>query len=119
MFVWCTRIGGGLPWSPPPAGSMVRPGLLEVAVSTGTPTTHASSLAVSSRLEMGILMKEAMPATRGKSFWWVGRLKSLQVKSQQSISTDSLSSLRLLQRLRNFSEMPSQPRKTPWRKRRI
>ena len=65
-------------------GPNLVPGLLEVAVSTGTPTTQASSLAVSSRLEMGILMKEAMPATRGRSFWWVGRLNSLRVKSQQS-----------------------------------
>ena len=71
-------------------GPNLVPGLLEVAVSTGTPTTQASSLAVSSRLEIGILMKEAMPATLGRSFWLVGRLKSLQVKSQQSISMGSL-----------------------------
>ena len=69
------------------------PGLLEVAVSTGTPTMHASSWAVSctrhvavrhlgghvarvltDRVDTGSRMKEAMPAGRGRSFWWVGWL---------------------------------------------
>ena len=98
-------------------GPNLVPGLLEVAVSTGTPTTQASSLAVSSSLEMGSLMKEAIPAGRGRSFWWVGRLKSLESNSQQS-QEYSLSTWRLL-RLRNFSVMPSQPRKTLWRNKKI
>ena len=72
-------------------GPNLVPGLLEVAVSTGTPTMHASSWAVSctrhvavwrlgrarvltDRADTGSRMKEAMPAGRGSSFWCVGWL---------------------------------------------
>ena len=71
------------------------PGLFEVAVSTGTPTIHASSLSVSCiiklwtchhemwacvtfKLDIGSLINDAIPAGRGRSFWCTGLLKLLK-----------------------------------------
>ena len=43
-----------------------------MAVSIGTPTMQASRVLVSLIVLIGSLMKEAMPAGLGRSFWWVG-----------------------------------------------
>ena len=55
-------------------GPNLVPGLFDVAVSIGTPTIHASSPFVSLIELIGSLMKEAIPAGLGRSFWWVGLL---------------------------------------------
>merc|ERR1719195_2175080 len=43
---------------------------------------HASSWATSDRVDTGSRMKEAMPAGRGKSFWWVGWLYPLDHRTE-------------------------------------
>ena len=55
-------------------GPNLVPGLLDVAVSRGTPTIQASRPFVSARELIGSLMNEAIPAGRGRSFWWIGLL---------------------------------------------
>ena len=50
-------------------GPNLVPGLLDVAVSMGTPTMQASRPLVSARELIGSLIKEVIPAGRGRSLW--------------------------------------------------